>query len=117
MQRTGKALIITIVNKGYSDEVMNAAREEGASGGTVVHARGTGTEEAEKIFGITIEPEKELVLILTKDENRQAIMKAIFNAAGLATRGHGISFSLPVDDVLGTPFDSIGIPKDENKQN
>ena len=107
MQKTGKSLIISIVNKGYSEELMNAARSAGASGGTIMHARGTGSAEAEKIFGITIEPEKELVMILTKDESRQDIMKAIYSAAGLATRGKGIAFSLPVDDVLGTPFDGM----------
>ena len=94
-------LIITIVNRGFADEVMDAARKVGATGGTVLYARGTGAEEAEKFFGITIQPEKEVVLILSLRETRNDIIKAICRRAGLTTAGHGISFSLPVDDVVG----------------
>lgn len=101
MTATGKSLIIAIVNKGYSEEVMTAAREAGAGGGTVLHARGTGSAEAAKIFGITVEPEKDFIMILSTDEARGAIMMAIKQAAGIATPGRGICFSLPVDDVLG----------------
>ncbi|MDR0425613.1 MAG: P-II family nitrogen regulator [Clostridiales bacterium] len=105
---TGVSLIVTIVNKGYADTVMEAAREAGASGGTVLHARGTGTLEAEKIFGIAIEPEKDLLLILTGDEKRPDIMKAVYRETGLSTGGMGICFSLPVEDLLGT---SIKLPQ------
>ena len=94
-------LIVSIVNRGYSDTVMEAARHAGASGGTVLHARGTGTHEVEKFFGITIQPEKEILLIVSKKEARNDIMRAIVKAAGLNTEGSGISFSLPVSDVLG----------------
>lgn len=94
-------LIVTIVNRGFADEVMDAAREAGATGGTVLYARGTGTREAEKFFGITIQPEKEVVLILAHKEQRNAIMKAVCRDVGLNTAGHGISFSLPVDEVVG----------------
>lgn len=94
-------LVITIVNRGFSGEVMDAAKAAGATGGTVLYARGTGIHEAEQFFGITIQPEKEVVLILTKHETRNAIMKAICKGAGLTTEGHGLSFSLPVDDVMG----------------
>ena len=59
-------LILTIINRGFADLVMDAAKAAGASGGTVVHARGTGVHEAEKFFGIIVQPEKELVLMLAK---------------------------------------------------
>lgn len=61
-------LIVTIVNRGYSDEVMDAAREAGAQGGTILYSRGAGVHETETFFGIPIQPEKELVLILAKEE-------------------------------------------------
>ena len=70
-------LVITIVNRGFADEVMDAAKAAGATGGTVLYGRGTGIHEAEKFFGITIQPEKEVVLILTPLKTRNAIMKAI----------------------------------------
>lgn len=94
-------LIVTIVNRGFADEVMDAAREAGATGGTVLYARGTGTREAEKFFGITIQPEKEVVLVLSNKEQRNAIMKAVCAHVGLNSAGHGISFSLPVEEVVG----------------
>ncbi len=95
------SLVITIVNRGYSDQVVESAASAGARGGTVLHARGAGREEAEKFFGITIQPEKEVVLILVRRELKHAVMQEICKAAGLSTPGHGFSFSLPVDDVLG----------------
>ena len=57
-------LIITIINRGFSEDVVDAAKSAGAQGGTVLHARGTGVHEAEKFFGISIQPEKEMVLTL-----------------------------------------------------
>ncbi len=97
-------LILTIINQGYTDIVMDAAREVGATGGTIIKARGAGKREAEKLFGLTVQPEKEVVMILTETQNKNAIMTAIITAAGLNTKGKGICFSLPVDDVLGTAF-------------
>ncbi|NMB32903.1 MAG: P-II family nitrogen regulator [Clostridium sp.] len=94
-------LIITIVNTGYFEQVMNIAKTAGATGGTLIHARGLGSEEAMKYLGITIQPEKDLVLILTPKEEKLAIMESITNEVGLNTAGKGICFSLPVDGVMG----------------
>ncbi|MGI6004963.1 MAG: P-II family nitrogen regulator [Christensenellales bacterium] len=101
MARPEFDLIVTIVNRGFSDQVMEAAKEAGAHGGTVVLARGTGLEDAEKFFGISITPEKELVLILVREEKRTPVMQAIGHEAGLMTEAGGICFSLPVDEVVG----------------
>lgn len=94
-------LIITIVNRGFDDVVMEAARSAGAHGGTVLHARGAGIHEAEKFFGISIQPEKDVILILAKHEDKKEIMHAIRNEVGLHKEGRGLSFSLPVEDVCG----------------
>ena len=94
-------LIITVVNRGFADEVMDAAKEAGAQGGTVLYARGTGVHEAQKFFGITIEPEKEVVLILVERKEKNDVLKAVCKGAGLTTEGRGMSFTLPVDDVMG----------------
>lgn len=94
-------LIIAVVDRGFSDGVMDAAKAAGASGGTVLNARGTGAHEQQKLFGAMIEPEKEMVLILAAHSMRSAIMEAISKKAGLSKEGKGICFSLPVDSVVG----------------
>lgn len=101
-------LIFTILNRGFSDLAMDSARQSGATGGTIITARGTGAKEVEKLFGLTISQEKEIILILTPKEKRNDIMSAICKSAGLNTQGKGIAFSLPVDDVLGV---SLGITR------
>ncbi len=103
MEKTSEAyeLIFTIVNAGYSDLVMEAAKAEGATGGTVVNGKGTGNEAMEKFFGITIQPEKEIVLILISRNLKDAVLKAIYRDAGFDTKGQGIAFALPVDEVAG----------------
>lgn len=94
-------VIFVIVNAGFADDVMAAARECGARGGTVINARGTAKEEAEKAYGIVIAPEKEIVLILVAKEIKESILHAIYQKVGLNSPGQGIAFCLPVDDVIG----------------
>ncbi|MGI6703824.1 MAG: P-II family nitrogen regulator [Clostridia bacterium] len=100
-QREPHHLIITIVNSGFFEQVMEAAKAAGATGGTLVHARGLGSKEAVKYLGITIQPEKDLVLILAPQETRRTIMESITREAGLNTAGKGICFSLPVNHAIG----------------
>lgn len=94
-------MICCIVNAGFSEAVMDAAKQFGARGGTVVHARGTANKEAETFFKITIQPEKEMVMILVPSEIKNDILHALYKAVGLNTPGQGIAFSLPVDQVVG----------------
>ena len=94
-------LIFCVAERGMSEEVMAAARTAGARGGTVLRARGTGGEEAQQFLHITIQPEKEMVLILTSAAQKQAIMKAVCNEVFARTGERGIAFSVPVNDVTG----------------
>ena len=94
-------LIISVVEHGMADDVMAAAKTAGARGGTVARARGLSSEEAEKFLHITIQPEKDVVLILTAAAQKQSIMKAICNEAFARTGERGIAFSVPVSDVTG----------------
>lgn len=94
-------VIFCIVNAGFSDAVMDAAREFGAKGGTVLHARGTANPEAEKLFNITVQPEKEIVMILVDTDKKDEILKNLYIKVGLKTPGYGIAFSMPVSDVVG----------------
>ncbi|MDE6850366.1 MAG: P-II family nitrogen regulator [Clostridia bacterium] len=93
--------IFCIVNAGYSDIVMDAAKEVGARGGTVIHARGTANKEAEQFFHITIQPDKEIVMILVPSEIKDDVLHALYRNAGLKTEGQGIAFSMAVDNVVG----------------
>ena len=94
-------VIFCIVNSGFADEVMHAAREFGAGGGTVLRARGTANPNAEKLFNIAIQPEKEIVMILVNSSIKDAILHALYKAVGLNTPGQGIAFSMPVESVVG----------------
>ena len=101
MKKYQHEVIFCIVNAGFADAVMDAARECGARGGTVIRARGTANSEAEKLFGITVQPEKEIVMILVDSKIKDDILHALYKAVGLKTPGQGIAFSMPVDDVVG----------------
>ncbi|MCQ2792964.1 MAG: P-II family nitrogen regulator [Bacilli bacterium] len=94
-------LIYAIVNSGYSEIVMDAARDEGAKGGTIIHARGTGTKEMEQKYGVIITPNKEMIMILVTEEICDKVLSAIYKVAGLGSKSQGIAFALPVDDVVG----------------
>lgn len=107
MKNTNYELIIVVANHGHSEEVMEAARAEGAGGGTVIHAKGTGLERAEKFLGVSIADEKELILIVTKTESKNAIMKSIMDHAGLASKARSVVFSLPVTDTAGLRLQEV----------
>ena len=101
MKSSKHEMIMCIVNSGFSETVMDAAREFGAKGGTVIRGRGTANVEAEKLYGIAIQPDKEIVLILVDTAIKNDILHAVYKAAGLNTPGQGIAFAMPVEDVVG----------------
>ena len=94
-------MILTVMNQGHKDDVMAVAREAGATGGTVIHGRNVGLDEMKTFLGISIQPEKDVLLIVTKRENKPMIMKAINKAAGADTPSQGFIFSLPVNSIAG----------------
>lgn len=94
-------LIVIIANQGYNELVMDAARAAGAYGGTVVHAKGTGIQQAEKFLGVSLAAEKEMVFIVAKKEQKNHIMTAVMAQAGLESKAGSIVFSLPVTDTAG----------------
>lgn len=97
-------LIIIISNQGFVDEIMETAKLNGARGGTVLHGRSTATAEAVKFFGITVQPEKEIILIVTTKSKKSAIMKAITDKHGVNTEARSLCFSLPVSETVGFNF-------------
>ncbi|NBH71734.1 P-II family nitrogen regulator [Clostridiaceae bacterium] len=101
LKGTKYELLVVIANQGYSDMVMDAAREANAAGGTVIHAKGTGSEKAEKFLGVSIAAEKEMIFLVTRQEGKNAIMRAIMDKAGLSSKAGSIVFSLPVTETAG----------------
>ena len=99
--KKGYKCILAIVNNGFSEEAMEAAKACGARGGTVLHGRGTISKEAEKTFNITIQPDKEVVMILAKSEKIDGMLKGLYNAIGTSTKAQGIVFAIPVDEAIG----------------
>ena len=91
-------MITIIVNTGYADDIMDAARKAGAQGGTITHARGTGTEEDAKFFGVQIVPEKEMIFILCKSDDTDKIVEAISSLKCLDEPGIGIIYTQDVID-------------------
>ena len=102
-------LILTIVNRGGFEAVKKAAKAAGARGGTLLHGLGLGGEEAAKFLGISIQPEKDVVLIVVSREDRERVMQNILEAAGIRTENRGICFSIPVDSALGLADKNITI--------
>ncbi len=94
-------LIIAITNEGRTDMVMNAARGVGAKGGTVLHGKGTGTENQQKFFNVSIAQEKEVILILSEASQKASIMKAIIEKAGPDTEAGAVVFSIPTSAAAG----------------
>ena len=101
LKGTKYELFIAIANQGSIDAVMDAARSANAGGGTVIHAKGTGTEGARKFFGVSVAEEKEMIFIVTRTEEKNKIMKAIMEKTGLGSKEKTVIFSLPVTDTAG----------------
>ncbi len=101
MKNTIHELIVVIAEQGYTEMIMDAARGAGAYGGTVIHAKGTGMQAADKFMGVSLAAEKEIIYIVTKTEQKNPIMQAIMEKAGLDSKAKSIVFSLPVTDTAG----------------
>ena len=108
-------VVFCVVNAGYSELVMDAAKEVGARGGTVIHARGTANKEAVKFFSITIQPDKEIVMILVPSKIKDEVLRAVYRQAGLKSAGQGIAFSLAVDEVVGIAGSQNSVSSSETK--
>ena len=98
---TKYALIAAVVDRGFSDEVMAAAKGAGARGGTVISSRRTTGAQAAQLWGLSLQEEKDAVLILAPAEQKTEMMQAISKRCGIATEARGIVLSMPIDGVVG----------------
>ncbi len=103
MDKSGYRLINVIVNRGYAEDAMAAARSAGAKGGTILQARGTAREDDASFFGVQLVPEKEMLMIVVEEEKYEAVFNAVRSLKCFSEKGSGIEFSFPVSDftVLG----------------
>jgi len=98
-------MIVAVINRGYSDYVIDASRDAGATGATVLYGRSSIKKEDLELNGVALQAEKEIVLILVKKSLRKKVMQEISDRTHLQERGNGICFCIPVNEVKGlTPF-------------
>lgn len=93
-------LVVAIVQRGYSEEVIYSAKSAGAEGGVVLNGKGSGSSE-KKFFGMKITPENEVVLIIVKEKDVVMVMKAIYHATDYQSSARGMVFCLPISYVTG----------------
>ena len=101
LKDTKYELLVVVANQGYTETIMEAARRGTAAGGTMIHAKGTGMEGAEKFLGVSLAAEKELIFIVVRREQKNEVMSAIMEDAGIETRAGAIVFSVPVTSTAG----------------
>ena len=101
MKTENHEVIFAIVNAGFADEAMEVAKAQGARGGTILNARGVAREQEAAFFGITVHPEKEILMLVVEKSIRNQILNALYTNMGMDKKAQGIVFSLPVSDVAG----------------
>ena len=101
MQNNDYEVIFAIVNEGYAEDVMDVARQQGARGGTILNARGVTRQEVADFFGINLNIDKEIVMMVVHKNIKNDILNAIYREMGMAKKAQGIAFSLPVTDTAG----------------
>lgn len=94
-------VIVVITNEGYTEAAMDAARTAGAMGGTVIHAKGTGAQKAEKFYGVSLVNEREIILIVSKASEKSGIIHSIIKEVGPDSPAGSIVFSMPVSYAAG----------------
>lgn len=99
--KKGYHLLITIVIEGYAEKVMSVAKKNGANGGTLIKGREIGTKGGFKFFNVQVEPEKDILMIVCKEEEKNKIMSAILEKFGANTEAKGVCITLPIDNVVG----------------
>lgn len=104
-----QAVILFVCNHGFAYEAMAEARKAGARGGTIIHGRSSISQEKQKFFGITIHPEKDILMIVCLEEQKQTLMKAITSKYGVSTDARGLCFAMKVEDSIGFSFDPLEI--------
>lgn len=105
-KREDVEMIVAMINRGYSDFVIDASRDAGATGATVLYGRSSIKKDDDFLNGVPIQAEKEIILILVKKSLRKKVMQEISHRTHFQEKGNGVCFCLPVSSVMGlTPFE------------
>ena len=96
---TSAEMIMCIVNSGYEEVVISAANKVGITGGTFIGAHGLSKLDAEKFFGISIHPEKQIVIMVVPSNKKADILNVLYDEVGLSDNAQGIAFAIPLDDM------------------
>ena len=108
-------LIICIVNHGYEEMVIKSANSIGITGGTYLDAHGISKLDAERFFGISIHPEKQVVMMVIPANKKDEILKVLYDDVGIAKKAQGVAFAIPVDDMtINLKHQLFGKTKDED---
>jgi nitrogen regulatory protein P-II 1 len=94
-------MILASVKAGLTDEIVDAAKKAGATGATIIPARGTGIHEAKTFFGLSLEAQTDIILLLVEEHVVRTILDAIGTAGRFDQPGTGIAMVLAVDQVIG----------------
>ena len=105
MEKTELSLVIAIVNSGFAEAVMDAAKKEGVRGGTITHCRGTSNESMAKKYGVYVTPDKEMIWIVTASNIAENVLKAIHEKISDKNPGQLFVFSVPVNNAIGFKLD------------
>jgi len=100
-EKTMYSAVFTVTDRGRAEDVVDAAKAAGARGATIINGRGSGIHETSKLFAMAIEPEKEIIMIIVKDEIVQTVTDAISDAVHIEQPGIGVLFTIPVNEVRG----------------
>ena len=100
-QNPDYTLIVAIANRGYTDLVMDAAREAGAPGGTILHAKSSGADGAGKFFGMSLAEEREMIFMVVPTGQKNPVMQSIMAKAGMESKAQSLVFSLALGSVAG----------------
>jgi len=94
-------LIVAFVKPNITDSVVDAMKKAGATGATIVPARGTGIHEAKSFFGLSIEDQTEIIIFLVEEHVVENLMEVIQEAGKFEEPGTGIALVLPIDHIAG----------------
>lgn len=101
MEKKNYHLLVTITEEGNAEKIMNTAKKNGANGGTLIKGRSIGANNSFKLFNLTVEPEKDVVLIVCNDSEKNKIMEGILSKNGIGSESKSMCFSLPIDSFVG----------------
>lgn len=128
LEQTEKTVMVTMADHAHAERAMRGMVSQlginmpgngialtipvSSIGGAIIHAKGTGTDFTARFFGVSIATEKDMALIVISHRDKDAIMRAIMEKAGIHSQAHTALVTLPVESVVG--LTSVMTPDSED---